>query len=65
MYISEILQKFVAYSLILDACCVVFVVIALNREVPVEVAGQLCATTGTCHEETRQVWKLEEEKSTY
>lgn len=57
-YVSEVLEELVAYSLVLDACCVVLMVVALHREVPVEVAGQLRATTCTGHEEASQVGEL-------
>lgn len=59
-YVSEVFEELVAYSLILDAGCVVLVVIALHREVPVEVAGQLRATTCTSHKKASQVRELGE-----
>lgn len=60
IYISEIFQELVSYSLVLDASCVVLVVVALHREVPIEIAGELGTTTSTGDEETSQVWKLDE-----
>ncbi len=57
-YVSEVLEELVANSLVLDTSCVVLVVVALHREVPVEVAGQLRATTRTSNKEASQVGEL-------